>query len=290
MSEKQIRVSLLVSNHSKALRVVENIRHLLAQETNFACKIFVTDVSCNSEQQSILKEGLKNFPNVELIINPVNLGYAKSHNKIKGREKGDYIFVINPDVLFKEKDTLQKTVDFMDTHPEVAILGPKQINDTGEVAMTVRAFPKFYVQVARRTFLRNMPFLKKKVEFDEMRHLDYDKTQDVDWLQSSCVIIRRDFWEKVCGYNERYFLFMADTEMCARAWELGYRVIYFPQTRVYADGKRLSAGGVGQFFKNRFVRLHVIDSLKYRAKYLFKENPRKSFYQKNKANQKTSYE
>ena len=276
MNDQNIKVTLLTSNHSKAPRVVENVEHLLRQKTNFGCKIFVTDVSCREDQVKILKDGLEKYPNVELIINSVNLGYAKSHNKIKGKEEGEYIFVINPDVLLKEEGTLQKAVDFMDANPDVAIMGPQQINDTGEIAMSVRAFPKFYIQVARRTFLRNLPFLKKKVAYDEMKHLDYSKTQNVDWLQSSCVIIRRDFWEKVGGYNEYYFLFMADTEMCLRAWKMGLRVVYYPEIKVYADGKRLSAGGFFKFFQSWFVRKHVIDALKYQLKNFGKGNPRKN--------------
>lgn len=272
--DNNAKLTLLVSNHTKALRVVENVEYLLKQEANFGFKIFVTDVSCNQDQIKILRDGLEKYPNVELIINSKNLGYAKSHNKIKGKEVGEYIFVINPDVLFKEKDTLQKIVNYMDEHSDIAILGPQQINDTGEIAMSVRAFPKFYVQVARRTFLRNLPILKDEVAYDEMKHLDYSKIQDVDWLQSSCVIIRRDFWEKVGGYNEYYYLFMADTEMCLKAWEMGYRVVYYPEARVYADGKRLSAGGFMKFFQSWFVRQHVIDSLKYRLKHFWKGNPR----------------
>jgi GT2 family glycosyltransferase len=278
MTKKKPKVTLLVSNHSKAPRVVENIEYLLKQETDFDCKIFVTDVSCNEEQRGILRKGLNKYEEVELIINSVNLGYAKSHNKLKGKEVGDYVFVINPDVLFKERDTLQKVVDYMDEHPDVAILGPKQVNDTGEVAMSVRAFPKFYLQVARRTMLRRFPIISSMVAYDEMRHLDYNKTQDVDWLQSSCVIIRRDFWEEVGGYNEDYFLFMADAEMCLRAWEMGYRVVYYPKTKVYADGKRLSDGGIMQFFKSWFVRQHVIDSLRYRWNHLWPSNPRRKYY------------
>jgi len=116
------------------------------------------------------------------------------------------------------------------------------------------------------------------VAYDEMRHLDYSKTQDVDWLQSSCFMVRRDFWEAVDGFNEIYFIFLPDTEMCARAWEMGYRVVYFPETQVYADGKRLSDGGFLQFFQNRFLRIHVLDEIKYRVKYLWKYDPRARYY------------
>lgn len=270
-----VKITIIVLNHSKAFRVIENVKYLMTQEAGFRVKVFVIDNSCDKEQAKILKTELQDQSNVELMINSKNLGYAKGYNVIKGKEEGDYVFVVNPDILLKEKDSLQKMVNYMDLHPNIAILGPKQINDDGKIAMTVRAFPKLYLQIARRTFLRKLPFLKDKVAYDEMSHLDYSKIQDVDWLQSSCVIIRRDFWEKIGGFNELYFLFMADTEMSRRAWEMGYRVVYYPETQVYADGKRLSAGGFFNFFQSRFVRQHVIDSIKYRLKYFWRNNPRR---------------
>ncbi len=282
MSSEKFKLTVLVSNYSKALRVVKNVEFLLQQKSDFAFKIFVTDTSCNQEQRTILKKGLQKYAKVELIINQSNLGYAKGHNVIKGQEVGDYILVVNPDVLFKNKDTINKLVTFMDNHPKVAIMGPKQINDDGKIAMSVRAFPKFYIQIARRTFLRHLFFLKKKIAYDEMYHLDHSKTQTVDWLQSSCVIIRRDFWGKVGGFNEDYFLFMADTEMCLKAWEMNYQVVYYPQACVYADGKRLSAGGFLKFFQSWIIRQHVKDSLKYMAKHFYQSNPRKKYYQKRK--------
>ena len=77
-----------------------------------------------------------------------------------------------------------------------------------------------------------------------------------------------------------YFLFMADTEICFQAWKNSCRVVYFPEVKVFADGKRLSAGGFKKFFKSRTLRQHVKDSLKYRAKHFFDKNPRIAYFQK----------
>lgn len=275
------RVTILIVDYMKAPRLVEGVRFLLAQETDFELKIVIVDNSCNKQNAKILQENLRDCPDVELIISKKNLGYAKGSNVIKGKEAGEYIFIANPDILFKEKDSLQKVIDYMDVHPEIAILGPKQINDTGETAMSVRAFPKFYLQIARRTFLRNFPIIRDWVAYDEMRHLDYSKIQDADWLQSSCFVMRRDFWQKVDGFDESYFLFMADTEMCFKAWELGYRVVYYPETCVYADGKRVSAGGLLTFFRSRVLQTHLIDSFKYAIRHFLKSDPRKKYYKKN---------
>jgi len=283
MKEKnEAKLTILVSNYSKAKRVVKNVKSIFRQNTDFDFKVFITDMSCDKNQADIMRNGLQEFPDIEFIINKKNLGYSKGHNVIKGKEKGNYILVVNPDIIFEEKDTLQKMTDYMNSHPDIAILGPKQINDDGKIAMTVRAFPKLYIQILRRTFLRNLPILKNKIAYDEMSHLNYAKTQDVDWLQSSCVMIRRDFWDKVSGYDERFFLFMSDTQMCHKAWENGFRVVYYAQTSVRADGKRLSAGGIFDFFRKKVIRQHLIDAFKYTLLNLKESNPREKYYKNKK--------
>jgi GT2 family glycosyltransferase len=168
----------------------------------------------------------------------------------------------------------------MDRNPDIGILGPQQIERSGQVAMTIRAWPKLYLQVVRRSWLRRLPWLKSGVAYDEMRHLDYDQIQDVDWLQSSCVVIRKLVWDLAGGLCEDYFLFMSDVEICHAAWENGFRVTYFPAARVYADGKRVSAGGFIKFFQSWVLRQHVRDSIRYRFKHPFFDNPRLNYKRK----------
>jgi len=278
-NKEEIKITIVILNYMKALRVVESVDYILQQKADFGFKVIVSDNSCDPKNEKLLKDGLERYgEEVELIINPANIGYTRAYNAVREKVEGDFVFIVNPDVLLKEDDSLKKMIDYMENNPDIGILGPKQINDSGEIAMTVRAFPRLYLQVARRTFLRNWPMLRNRVAYDEMQHLDYSKIQDVDWLQSSCVVIRRNLWEKIGGLSEKYFLFMSDVEICVKAWNEGYRVVYYPKTRVFADGKRLSAGGFMHFFRSWIMRQHVIDSVKYRLRYFWKSNPRKKYY------------
>lgn len=268
-----MKATIIILDYMKARQIVENVETLQKQQVGFDFKIVVIDNSCNEANAATLRT-LEKFPNVVLRINDKNLGYPKAHNEAGDLIEGEYVLIVNPDIVWKEQDSVAKLVRYMDDNPDIGILGPRQINDGGETAMTVRAFPRFYLQVARRTFLRNLPVLKKKVVYDEMRHLDYDKTQDVDWLQSSCVIIRKKLWDITGGFNDKYFIFMSDVEICFEAWKNDYRVVYYPEVRVWADGRRASAGGFKKFFQSWVLRQHVMDSLKYRFKHFFDKNPR----------------
>jgi len=249
----------------------------MKQKVDFDIQIIIADNSNNAENRKNL-ETLKKYKNITLIFNKTNLGYTKAHNVAAKKATGDYIFIVNPDILIKDQGTLQKLVDFMERHKDIAILGPKQIDDdVNKVAMTVRAFPKLSLQFARRTSLRNWPLIKKWVAYDEMRHLDYNKTQDVEWLQSSFIVVRRNFWEEVGGLEEKYFLFMSDPEICWQAWKRKKRVVYYPEVKVYADGIRCSAGGIKTFFKKWTMQQHLKDSFKYRLRHIFKGNPFKTY-------------
>jgi GT2 family glycosyltransferase len=276
-----IKATIIILDYLKAPQAVANVKSIFAQKADFDFKIIVIDNSCAVANAKILSE-LIDYENVKLQINSVNTGYPKAHNAVKGDIEGDYIFIVNPDILWKENDALSSLIGYMEKNPDIGVLGPKQIENSGKIAMTIRAFPKLYLQVARRTFLRHLPLLNKKVKYDEMRHLDYEKTQDVDWLQSSCVVIRKKLWDLTGGLREDYFLFMSDVEICFQSWSRGYRVVYFPQVKVYADGKRVSAGGFIKFFQSRVLRQHVKDSLKYRMRHLFAKNPRIGYYKNRK--------
>jgi N-acetylglucosaminyl-diphospho-decaprenol L-rhamnosyltransferase len=271
---QKIKATILILDYFKAVQIVENVRTLLGQAVDFSYKIIVIDNSCDAHNAEIL-EKLFGLPNVKLVMNKENIGYIKAHNAVKNEIEGEYVLIVNPDIIWPESTVLTRLVSYMDNHPDVGVLGPKQTTKEGGGAMTVRAFPKFFVQVARRTFLRHFPVFRSLVAHDERQDLAHDKTQDVDWLQSSFFVVRKDLWDAVGGFDEDYFLFMADVETCWQAWKRGSRVVYLPEVTVFEDGRRASQGGFLQFFRSWVLRQHVKDSLRFRWKHLFEPNPRR---------------
>lgn len=268
------RASIIILDFLKSKRVCENVESILKQESDFPFEIIIIDNSCNTDNANKLKT-LEKYKNVQVHINEENVGYIKGNNTGAKLARGKYLLIVNPDIIWRKKDTLKKMVDYMERNEDVGILGPKQINDgDGSTAMTVRAFPNFFLQVSRRTFLRKLPLLKKLVAYDEMQHLDYDKIQEVDWLQSSFWVIRKELWDSFGGLNDDYFIFMSDPDLCFKVWKKGYKVIYYPEATVYADGIRLSSGGFISYFQKWTLRQHVKDALIYKWNHLFKGNPR----------------
>jgi len=269
-----VKASIIILDFLKSKRVCENVQSILNQKRDFSIEIIVVDNSVNEENAEKLIK-LKKYPEVQIYINKENVGYIRGNNQGARHAGGKYLLIVNPDIVWRNDNILQKMIDYMEKNERIGILGPKQVNDnTGEIAMTVRAFPKFFLQVARRTGMREWPIVNRWVAHDEMRHLDYSVIQDVDWLQSSFWVIRKSLWHSFGGLNPDYFIFMSDPDMCFRVWEKGYKVVYFPKVSVYADGIRASHGGFKDYFKKWTLRQHVKDALKYKVNHMLKGNPR----------------
>jgi len=271
------KASIIILDYLKSRRVCENVESIYAQKTDFPFEVVIVDNSCNPLNADKLKT-LKKFPDVKIFINEKNLGYIRAYNLGVKHSHGEHLLIVNPDIVWRDPHTLQKLVREMDHHPEIGVLGPKQINDgDGSIAMTVRRFPKLSLQIARRTFMRHLPLIRDWVANDECRDLNYGLTQPVDWLQSSFWITRRSLWDQLGGLNPRYFIFMSDPDYCWKCWEAGKQVVYFPEVSVYADGVRCSAGGLLEFFKKWIMRQHLKDSLAYRLTHFFKKDPRNEY-------------
>ncbi|MCF7845669.1 MAG: glycosyltransferase family 2 protein [Candidatus Peribacteraceae bacterium] len=268
------KASIVILDFLKSKRVVENVESIQKQRVSFPIEIIVVDNSNNVANAEKLRE-LKRFENVKLVFNKVNLGYTRGINRGVIETSGEFIFIVNPDIVWSSPDVIAELVDFLEKNPDVGVVAPRQIRDTDkQTEMTIRAFPKLSNQIARRTFLRKLPIIRKRVAYDEMQHLDYSKIQEVDWLQSSFWAVPRDLWEKLDGLDERFFLFMSDPDFCRRVWESGKKVVYFPKVVVNADGERCSAGGFTAFFKKWTLRQHLRDAWKYYKKWRGKKNPR----------------
>lgn len=271
-SLKKPKILVMVLNFMKAERVLLAVKDILNQEGEFDIDLVVGDNSCDSKQAEILQV-LEGQENVKLKIFASNLGYIKAHNLMAKDSDADYIFTINPDVLLKDSQTIQKMIDYMQLNPDCGVVAPKQMDDDGTITMSVRGWPNLFLQVARRTFLRKLPIISKLVAQDEMQNLDYSKTQEVPWLQASFNCVRGDLWREVGGHDERYFIFMSDPEICWQSWKHGLKVVYHPVVTVYADGLRASAGGFKKFFQSWVMQQHLKDSIKFTLKHLFEKKP-----------------
>ncbi|HEV7372215.1 glycosyltransferase [Arenibaculum sp.] len=251
-------VHVVIVDFHKATLLVRNLESLCRQYPADRMSIIVVDNSADPGNHQILRQ-LETVENLRLMVNDRNIGYTRACNQGARQGGGDYLLMVNPDVEWRDVGSLREFVAFLDSHPQIGICGPRQINPDGSVAETIRTIPNIFKQAARRLFPGQC-----------VSHADYEATQPAEWLQSSCILIRRSLWDRIGGFDESYITFMADVDICYKSWLAGQGVYYFADAAVYPDGRRASVGGFWALLYSRALRRHLIDAIIFQFKYLLK--------------------
>lgn len=207
------------------------------------------------------------FNGVKFIQNKENLGMGAGNNIGIKQAKGKYVAVINPDTSFKE-NSLKRMYDFMEAHSEVGIVAPQLINPNGSIQHTRCRFPEFLMPVYRRTLLKKIGLVDKKIKKYLTLDKDYSKAMKTDWIFGAILFIRKDALDKVGLFDERFFLGFEDTDLCRRFWENGFEVWYYPKTQIVHYPHRFSR----KKLLSKSVKEHNLSWIKYFKKYGLK-NP-----------------
>lgn len=259
---KELKVSAVMLNYNSKYFPKMCVEAFHRAKMDFDYEIIAVD---NNSTDPISLGYLENAEKEELVTyikSNKNLGFGGGNNLGAKNAKGKYVLILNPDIFVNE-DSVQKMVDYMDSHPEVGILGPKLVYPDGTVQDSCRRNMRFFDLVIKRTFLSKLPMFKGRVEKYTMEDFDHDAVREVDLLVGACFIIPRDVYETVGGFDERYFLFMEDFDLCREISALGKKVVYFPKVSVTHNHKRLSGGSLFGLLRKKVFWIHVQSALKY---------------------------
>tara|TARA_Y100000590_G_C15665636_1_gene994341 strand:- start:177 stop:941 length:765 start_codon:yes stop_codon:yes gene_type:complete len=156
--------------------------------------------------------------------NDVNIGYSKALNCAIEMVKGDYILILNPDVILKS-NSVQKLYNYY-IENKIGVLGSKVLNNDFTFQLSSRRrFPYF------RYFF---PYLFKMNSINYYNYCDLDKNliSEVESISGCCMFFSRKIYNIVNGFDERFFLYFEDTDFCIKVKESGYKVIYFPESEI----------------------------------------------------------
>lgn len=202
-----------------ALTLIKSIRE---NPPSYPYQIIVLD---NASKDGSLKI-LRKLKDIKVIFKLKNLGFGKGCNEIAKRSNSEYILFLNPDIIVTEK-SIDRLIEFMDNNKDCAVSGGKLLNFDGRIQYSCRTFPTLLsVFFGRENFLTRLfpdnQFSRRYMYLD----MDYEKNNEVDWLRGAVFMTRRSIFERLNGFDERYFLFLEDTDLCFRAKKLGYKVFY----------------------------------------------------------------
>ena len=191
-----------------------------------------------------------------LIRNQENLGFARACNQGIETSVGEFVTLINPDALV-ERGFFESVEAFLEDHPEVGVVGPKVLDGDGRVQLSARREISLVSGLLGRTSLLTRLFPESaavKKFFPAAGELS--GPTEVDWVSGACMVSRRETLDATGGFDERFFMYFEDADLCRRARETGRSVYYLPTVRVVHQTGASSGdrpGAIWRLHKSAFL-------------------------------------
>ena len=214
----------MVVNYNAGEHLLECVRSLRADGV---VEVLVAD---NSSSDGSDRAVASTDANVVVLPTGGNLGFGAGANRGVAAVHADYILLLNPDTLV-EPGTVKVLADALDRDPRLALVGPRVENLDGSLYPSARTFPSLGDAIGH-AFLG---FVNPANAFTRRyRMLDWDHAlpRDVDWIAGTCMLLRRAAFDAVGGFDEQYFMYVEDVDLCWRLWRAGWRIAYEPAGRV----------------------------------------------------------
>ena len=201
---------------------------LLSIEKNPASEPFEIIVVDNASTDGTVEAVKVNFPEVVVIANDKNRGFAAANNQGVEKARGKYIFLLNPDTIV-HPDSLDVLVKFMDENSDVGACGPQLLNKDGTIQPSARSFPTFRGALYRHTVFRFLRIFRKEYKRWLMKDFDHDAQKEVDQLMGSALLIRKIVIDSIGLMDENFFMYYEEVDLCYRIKQAGWRIVFMPK-------------------------------------------------------------
>gem|GEM_PF-231674 len=217
-----IDLSIIIVNWNVRDILLQNLHELFQGNPDAQFEVIVID---NASTDGSVEAIRKAYPQVTLIANQANRGFAAAVNQGLERKSAGHVLLLNPDMRV-DAGVLARVVHFLDAHPKVGVLSGKLINEEGKPMHHARRFPDVISQLA---VLVKLPHLfPKLVDTYHGKDLDLEQAQSVDSVRGSFFAIQAQALERIGHFDEGYFIWFEEVDFCRRAKAAGYDVYYAP--------------------------------------------------------------
>lgn len=213
----------LISYNTRAL-LVACLRSIDETSADVAYEVLVVDNASSDGSAEAVRAA---FPRASVIANAVNVGYASACNQAAAEARGRHVLFLNSDTVMKP-GTLRAMVACLDAHPDVGAVSCLQRDEQGRALQSCFPFPSIRDHVVHADALpRWIRDLAGPVPT-----MNATRSQDVDWANGACLMLRREVFEQVGGMDERFFMYFEDVDLCRRLHRCGYRVRHIADVEI----------------------------------------------------------
>jgi GT2 family glycosyltransferase len=249
------------------LKVIKDCLESIYKET--AAITFEVIVSDNGSADASVGYIREHFPDVRVVENGANLGFARGNNAGINVAHGEYVLILNPDTIIHDR-ALEKLVAYADGCPEGGAFGCRVLNPDGSFQNPARPLPTLRGALISALNLRWLGKLSAVFESDIYYSWTGQTERTVGLQSGCCVMIRRELLERLRGFDERFFYHYEETDLCCRIWKSGSRVLFYPSAEI----THLGGQSVG-----RFPIRFALETYRSRYRYFYKHFGRKVLVQ-----------
>ncbi len=234
-------------------------------DPSFSFEIIVIDNDSNDGTSDMIKE---RFPSIKYIQNDKNIGFGAAHNIAFKKALSDCVMVLNPDTFFLQKGVLEKMVKYINERNDVGIIAPRLVRPNKELIYSAFRFPLVHYPLFARTSLGMTRYGKELLKYYRYEEVDHLKPFSIEWAQGSCLVLKKTRLKEDFYFDERFFMYLEDTDLCRRSWARNVRVMYYPDAEIihyYARGDSDKPFFLALW--SRLSRIHILSWYKYFKKW-----------------------
>jgi N-acetylglucosaminyl-diphospho-decaprenol L-rhamnosyltransferase len=219
-----LSLGAVVVNHDAGEALLACVASLRAEGVG---ELVVVD---NASTDGSVEELEESDPAAQLLRTGRNLGYGAGANRGLALVHSDLVLVCNPDVVV-HPGALGVMAAVLSDDPAAGVVGPRILEPDGSRYPSARRFPSWSDALGHALLGALRPSNRFTQRY-RMADIVADRPSPVDWVSGACFLARRRVLEEVGGFDERYFMYLEDTDLCWRLWRAGYRVLYVPGASV----------------------------------------------------------
>ena len=244
-------LSIIIVNYNTREHLKNCLESIYNTRQEVSYEVWVVDNNSTDSSSTMVEI---EFPQVRLIKNSENSGFARANNQAIKQAEGSFILLLNPDTIVFDH-VFDRTIDFLQETPETGMVTCKLVKPDGTLDLACRrSFPSAFDGFCRASGLSKM-FPKSHLFAQyNLTFLDENEISEVDAINGAFMMVKREALSDVGLLDEDYFMYMEDLDWCFRFKQKGWKVYYVPNTKVIhlkgESGKENSNGMISEFYKS----------------------------------------
>ncbi len=224
-------LTIIIVNYNSTDLLLNCLHSIFFTQNELTLQVIVVDNNSSDKSKEKVKIW---FPQVFFLQNDKNVGFSRACNQGLQVAQGRYVLFLNPDTIIKN-NVFTKCLKYLEAHTDAGLLGCKLINADGSLQPSCADFPYIHKLILGH-IVRWKIFPNKIKEKFLLKYWKHNKIREVDWVLGAFMMARIDLLKQIGGFNESFFLYGEDLDLCYRLQGEGWKIIFFPHAEILHFG------------------------------------------------------